>query len=157
MWFRNSLVAAALAVTTVAPAFAAGVTVTNSVLAQQRSQAADGTTRIALVPATKITPGDRVVYQLAYHNGESRSIDNLVLNNPLPPALAYRGPAQGSPEPDVSVDGATFGPLSTLTVRDASGATRPARAEDVTHVRWRLPGAVPAGASGKLAFEATLK
>ncbi|QUT04890.1 hypothetical protein KFK14_17955 [Sphingobium phenoxybenzoativorans] len=147
----------AVAALTAAPAFGAGLTVTNTVFAQQRSTAPDGTTRIALTPATRVTPGDRVVYQLAYRNGGAQPIEGLTLNNPLPDALAYRGPAQGSPAPEVSVDGKTYGPLATLKVRGADGAWHAARPEDVTHVRWRIANALPAGAAGKVAFEAVLK
>jgi hypothetical protein len=139
------------------PAAAAGVSITSSVMAQQRSTAPDGTTRVSLVPASRVVPGDRVVFQLAYANGEPRAVDNLVLNNPVPEHLAYRGPMAGSPAPEVSVDGKTFAPLSALKVSEPSGAVRAARADEVTHVRWRIASAVPAGATGKLGFEATLK
>lgn len=147
---------AVVALVVTAPAFAAGLSVTNTVLVQQRSQAADGTTRVSLTPASRVVPGDRIVYQMTYRNGEAKPIENLVLNNPLPSGIAYRGPAQGSPAPELSVDGKTFGPLASLTVRE-NGAARPARASDVRAVRWSLASAVPAGATGKLSFEAIVQ
>jgi hypothetical protein len=48
--------------------------------------------------------------------------------------------------------GRTGGALGALRV-----ATRHAAAADVTHVRWRLPRALPAGAKGQVAFQAVLK
>jgi uncharacterized repeat protein (TIGR01451 family) len=147
----------ALLALTAAPAFGAGLSLTNTVMAQQRATAADGTTRITLVPATRVGPGDRVVYQIGYKNGGAKPVDNLVLNNPLPAELAYRGPAPGSPAPELSIDGKTFGPLASLKAHGIDGTWRPARIEDVTHVRWILAAPIPAGASGKVSFEAVVR
>lgn len=138
------------------PALAASVEITTRVLTEQRSTAADGTTRIALVPAGRITPGDRVVYQLAYRNSGGQIARDVVIANPVPKGLVYAGPANGSAAPEVSVDGTTFGTLAQLRVRGAGGVQRAASLADVRIVRWRL-ASVAAGSSGQLSFRATLK
>lgn len=140
------------------PALAAGpLQVTAKVLTEQKTRAADGSVRVALVPARKVVPGDRVIFVLAYRNTGSQPIGNVVLDNPVPTAIAYRGPSQSSAAPEVSVDGKTYGPLAALRVRLADGATRAAAPDDVTHVRWRLSDTVAAGAQGQLSFQAILK
>jgi len=139
-----------------APAFAGTVRVTNDVMVQEKTVAADGTTRIALVPAKRVTPGDRVVYRTSYRNEVGQPVEGMIVSNPVPANLVYRGPAEGSPAPEVSTDGKTFAPLAQLQVR-AGSATRSALAEDVKVVRWRIASAVPVGGSGQYAFEATLK
>jgi len=144
------LVAAAL------PAAAAGVRVTNSVFVQEKTSAADGTTHVALVPARRVTPGDRLVYRVAYRNEVGQPISGMIVSNPVPAHLVYRGPADGSPAPEVSVDGKTFAPLGQLEVRDTHGVRR-ALAQDVKAVRWRVAGAVPAGGSGEYSYEAALR
>ena len=149
------VICAALAVALASPAFAA-VEVVAKVLTEKRIAAADGTTRIALSPADRVTPGDTVVYQLAYHNNGTKPVDDLVLSNPVPRDLEYRAPAGGSPAPDLSVDGATFGQLGTLKVKSATG-TRAATAGDVRVVRWRLPQPVAPGSRGQVSFQAVLK
>jgi len=142
----------------VAPAMAAGpLEVTSQVLVEARQRAADGTTRVALVPATRVVPGDRVVFQLAYRNTGRQPLADIVLDNPVPSAIAYRAPADGSKVPDVSVDGRTYGPLATLRVAQPGGASRAAAADDVTHVRWRLDAPLAPGGAGRLAFQAVLK
>ncbi len=75
----------------------------------------------------------------------------------MPSGLVYRGPASGSPAPEVSADGKTFAPLAQLQVRDAAGGARAAQPDDVKVVRWRVAGTVPAGGGGQYAFEAVLK
>jgi uncharacterized repeat protein (TIGR01451 family) len=153
----HTAIGAALAVALATPSLAAGpITVTTKVMTQTRSSAADGTTRIALAPVSKIVPGDAVVYQIAYQNTGKQPITDFVLSNPLPPQVEYRAPANGSPAPDLSVDGTAFGPLAALRVKTAAGF-RPATPSDVKIVRWRLSQPVAAGSKGQMSFQAVLK
>lgn len=143
----------ALAIGLAAPAFAAGpLLVTSAVLIEQRTAAADGTTRTRLVAAGRATPGDRLVVSVSYRNTGRAPIGNLAITNPIPAGLLYRGPAAGQPAPEVSIDGVRFGSLATL-----SAAGRPATPADITHVRWRLARALGAGGGGVFAFSAVLK
>ena len=142
----------------VSPALAAGpLQVESRVLTEQKTRAADGTVRVALVPARRIVPGDRVTFVLAYRNTGTQPIGNVVLDNPVPKGIAYRAPAATSAAPDLSVDGKTYGPLASLRVATATGTTRAATPNDVTHVRWRLERPITAGAQGQLAFDAVLR
>lgn len=138
------------------PASAAPVELSTRVLAETRSPAADGSVRIALVPAARVTPGDRVVYQIAYRNGGREVARDVVITNPVPRQLAYAGPAANVPAPELSVDGKQFGTLAQLSVRGADGKLRPAIAADVRVVRWKL-APIAAGSSGQVGFRAILK
>lgn len=126
--------------------------VASSVLVEARSRAPDGTTRVALVPARRIVPGDRVTVVLAYRNTGARPIADVAFDNPVPAGLSYRAPAPGSAAPEVSADGRSYAPLAGLRV-----GMRAATGDDVRHVRWRLDRPIPAGASGRLAFTAVLR
>lgn len=152
-------VCAAIALSAIAStaAVAAGpLQVVSKILAEQRVRAPDGTTAVTLVAAKKAVPGDRMVFLLSYRNTGKQPVGGLVLDNPVPPGIAYRGPAVNSPVPDVSVDGKTYGALATLRVRTPAGA-RAASPDDVTAVRWRLAAPLAAGAQGQFAFQAVLK
>ncbi|MES3153437.1 hypothetical protein [Sphingomonas faeni] len=152
------MIAAILATTAaVAPAAAGPLQVTSSMLVEARSAASDGTTRVTLVKPSKVTPGDKVIVVLAYRNTGAQPLANVVLANPLPRSIAYRSANPGSPAPEVSVDGKTFGSLAALSVRSLDGSTRAASPNDVTSVRWRLASPIPAGAQGQFAFQAVLK
>ena len=89
------------------PAIAGPVEITSNVLAEKRAAAADGTTRVSLAPATRVIPGDRVVFQLEYRNNGKQAASGLVIANPVPAAMQYVSPAEGSPAPELSVDGTT--------------------------------------------------
>lgn len=141
-----------LALAIAQPAIAGPLQVTSRVMAEVPQRAADGSVRMALVPARRAVPGDRVVFELAYRNTGAQPLANIVFDNPVPNGVAYRAAATGSAAPEVSVDGRTFGRLDMLRV-----AARAARPDDVTHVRWRLDRPLPAGAQGRFAFQAVLK
>lgn len=147
-------VLAALTGLSPAPALAkaGSVELTNSVLVQQKTAAADGTTRLVLAPAKRVVPGDRVVFRIRYANEVGQPVSGLAVSNPVPANLVYRGPAEGSPAPEVSIDGIHFAPLSALTL-----GGRPAQPDQVRAVRWLVKGTVPAGSSGQYSFEATIK
>ena len=152
------MIAAILASTAAVASAAAGpLQVTSSVMVEARSAAPDGTTRVTLVKPSRVTPGDKVIFISAYRNTGAQPLADVVLDNPLPRQIAYRSAYPGSPTPDVSVDGKTFGSLATLRVRSPDGGTRAANPNDVTSVRWRLASPIPAGAQGQFAFQAVLK
>ncbi len=152
------LAVAVPAVVLASPLAAAGpLTMATRMMVETRVAAADGSTRTTLIPATRAVPGDRITIVLSYRNTGAAPIANLVLANPVPRNVAFRGAAAQSAAPDVSVDGKTYGSLGGLRVTTPDGATRPATANDVTHVRWRLSSPVSAGQGGELAFQAVLK
>jgi uncharacterized repeat protein (TIGR01451 family) len=147
----------ALAAAAAASAAPGPLEVTSSMLVEARTRAVDGTTAIRLVTPARVVPGDRVTVAVRYRNTGAQPLSGLVIANPVPAGLRYRGPAADSVQPEVSVDGERFGALASLQVRGANGASRPATPDDVTAVRWRLPQPVAAGGAGQLAFQAVLK
>lgn len=89
-----------------------------------------------LEPATQLAPGDRVVTVLTWYRmgGATGRDGSFVITNAVPTHLAYQGSASVMQE--VSVDGGrTWGRLGTLRIEG-----RLASAQDVTHMRWRIPG-----------------
>ena len=145
MTFRYTF-CAAIAVAAAVPAIAEPVQITNQVMSEKHIAASDGTTRIELVPAARVTPGDKLVYQITYGNTGSQPVSDFVVSNPIPKGVAY-----------LAVDGTTFGSLAALRVKDPNGALRPADASDVKAVRWRLTQPLAAGSHGQFAYEAMLK
>ena len=134
-----------LLVTTAAEVMAAPaspISLELGIMKEQRSAAADGTTKIDLVPVARVTPGDRLVYILTYTNTGTKPINDMVLNYPLPQDVAYRAAAEGFLPPQVSVDGIHFAP-------SASG-------ERITALRWQIAGEIAPGAHGTVSFKAAL-
>jgi uncharacterized repeat protein (TIGR01451 family) len=150
------LAAAAAVLITQGPARAGEASLTAAVFREVEVRSPDGRVTTDLKPASRVTPGDQVVYVLTYRNGAAKPAEGVVVINPLAKDLVYAGPADARP-PMVSVDGETFGPLTTL-IKTAQGASpAPASAADVTTLRWRLDQPVPAGGEVRLSFRARLK
>ncbi len=103
----------------------------------------------SLEPASRLSPGDRVVYIVNWYRlGGS---GGFVVTNPLPRSVYFQGSANGDEE--VSVDGGRiWGRLSGLRI-----GNRFATPEDVTHVRWRVASQRTATGSGRIAYSAIVR
>lgn len=137
-------------------AFAANnVTLSSMVLLERTVADGAGRDRIVLEEPKTVTPGDRLVFILAYRNAGRAAASDFIVTNPLPAAVAFQGGGDGA---QVSIDGGrSWGTLPALKVQEADGRWRNARPEDVTHLRWSLKQAIPAGAQGKLSFRGVVR
>lgn len=108
-----------------------------------------------------VTPGDRVVFTLKYKNQGALPATGFRATNPMPGPVQFIAVVEDWAE--VSVDGGkNWGKLANLTVqaKSADGLTDIARAaavEDVTHVRWVFPNAIPPGGEGTLSYRGVVK
>ncbi len=121
---------------------------------------ADGTTSVKRETADMVTPGDKVVYSLKYHNEKTEAAENIVLVMPVPTEVKYiEGSANNSvARTSYSADGGTtFAQRDGLNVTSDDGTQRAALAQDITHVRWIIGTAVAPGSGGTLSFSGLLK
>jgi uncharacterized repeat protein (TIGR01451 family) len=105
-------------------------------------------------------PGSEIIYVITYRNTGDKPAENVVVNNAVPEHLVYvPGSAQGAgTRVEFSVDkGKQFGALETLRVKAANGATRLAKGQDVTHLRWLVLAPVSPGASDSVTYKAVIK
>lgn len=140
-----------------APGMAASpVSLSSEVFVQREKIDAAGRKTVVLEAPKKVTPGDRLVFVLAYRNGGAAPATDFTVTNPIPPAVRYANAATSGEV--VSVDGGkSWGALAALKVRAADGKLRAAQPNDVTHVRWTLKSAIPAKGSGKLSFQGIVR
>ena len=129
------------------------VSLASDVFVERFAPAGQGRTARILERAASLRAGDRVVFVV---NWKATRGQQFTLTNPLPRAVAFQGTATG--EEEVSVDGGrTWGRLDQLVVRDADGRPRRANGEDVTHVRWRVPGAIAALGAGQMTYRGIVR
>lgn len=134
------------ALTAPVPAYADPLVALDSAAFVERVQPGTGRT---LEPVRQLSRGDRVVYVVSWKR--STGSGGFFLTNPLPRSVYFQGTANGDEE--VSVDaGRTWGRIGALQI-----GTRFATPEDVTHVRWRVPAAVAAQGSGRIAYSAIVR
>ena len=113
---------------------------------------------VQLVTADKVVPGDVVIYTVTYTNVADQAVENVVITNPIDPALRYVEDSAFAPGADVSFSadgGQNFAALDALTV-ERGDTTVAATPEDLTHIRWTLREPLDPGAQGFARFRARL-
>ena len=138
------------------PALAANdVALTSEMFVERAVPQAGGAKKIVLEKPKSVPPGAKLVFVLTYRNAGTTPAANFVVTNPMPAGVAFDSADGGAV---VSTDGGlAYGPLAAARARAADGTQRPARPEDVTHVRWVLKAPIPVGGSGKLSFKGQVK
>lgn len=122
--------------------------------------AANGEETVKRVPADKVTPGETVVYSIKYKNDGSAPAGDIVLVMPVPKEVAYvEGSVDGEEAASVSFSadgGDTYVARGRLTVVEG-GEARPARGDEITHIKWTLTAPVAAKAAGEVSYKAVLR
>ncbi len=144
-----------------ASAFAQQGSVALRAIAEQEIEVVNdrGETEVRRVEAGKITPGDEVIYTIAYENLGDDAAENITITNPVPVHMTCTDLHEaGSMRITVSVDGgSTFDLAENLVVVEGDGTERPAKLADWTHIRWTLTDPLAPGAVGEVAFRAVLQ
>ncbi|VAW47229.1 hypothetical protein MNBD_GAMMA04-1184 [hydrothermal vent metagenome] len=118
-----------------------------------------GKESIQYIEPTHIVPGDTVMYTTEYSNHHQKTINHVVITNPIPKHLIYiQGSAEqrGVPLTFSINHGETFAAADKLVVTDQKGRVRPATVADYTHLRWKVASVLPKE-KGTLFFRAKVK
>ena len=139
---------------------ASALTATQKVEKEITVQQPDGTSVAQLVSAAEVTPGEKIVYTVAFTNDSAEAATDIVLAMPVPQDVRFM---EGTADKEgatvrYSVDGGeTFVERSALVLPVVGGGARSANSDDITHIQWRIAGPVPVGASDEISFKARLK
>ncbi len=120
----------------------------------------EGKKEVQRVKATKVLPGNEVIFTTLYENTGKEAAENAVITNPMPEHMIYtQNSARGMGTMiTFSVDGGkTYDAPAKLFIFDASGRKFPARPQDYTHIRWSFGDPLPPGAKGEVSFRAILQ
>lgn len=113
----------------------------------------NGRTRRILSSPARLVRGDQLVFVVNWRNRGVRPLRDLALSVP---GTVRIQPDESSME--VSVDGGVrWGRLGDLWLTTLPGGVRRATAEDVTHVRWAMPGPVQPGTGGRISYRGTVR
>jgi uncharacterized repeat protein (TIGR01451 family) len=118
-----------------------------------------GRTVKRLVAAGKVVPGNEVVWTITARNVCDQAADNIVIANPVPEHMSYvAGTAMGTgADIAYSLDGKAFKRAAELTVPEADGTTRAARADEYRAIRWTYKGAFAPGTTAFVRYRAVVK
>ena len=113
-----------------------------------------------LVEATRVLPGEEVLFTVTYTNAGDQAAEDVVITNPVPDHMSYVNDSATGDNTSVtfSADGGeTFAAPQDLLMTDALGAERPAAARDYSHIRWVVDSDVTAGGRGTVQFAAVVE
>ncbi len=120
----------------------------------------NGEQAVKRLPADKVTPGETVVYSIRYKNEGAAPAGDIVLVMPVPKEVAYvEGSVAdgGAASVAFSADGgATYVARGRLTVVEG-GEPRPARGDEITHIKWMLTTPVGPKAEGEVSYKGVLR
>lgn len=131
----------------------------NEAFLEKEVVAQNGSKTKALVPVSKVVPGEEVLYVITYHNKGTEVATDVVITNPIPKHMTYKTQDSEKSEikAELSVDGGKkWGDLANLKITDKLRKVRPALPSDVTHVRWIIAGAIQPNEKGKVRLKAIL-
>jgi len=120
----------------------------------------EGKKEVQRVKASKVLPGNEVIFTTYYENTSEEVAENAVITNPVPEHMIYtENSARGEgTRITFSVDGGkTYDAPAKLFIFDASGRKFPARPQDYTHIRWTFGDPLQPGAKGEVSFRAILQ
>ncbi len=140
-------------------ALAAPIVVQTVAEKEERFVDEQGAEKTRLVPAATVVPGDQVVYTVTFTNEGDEPAAQIVVTDPVPAQMRYVDGSAFGPGTDIefSVDGGnSFAAADQLTVSDARGNARAARASDFTHIRWGFRHVLAPGERGYARFKAVL-
>ncbi len=136
-----------------------GLTAKQIVETERVVKLSDGSEKVERVPAELVKPGDKIFYTLVYRNEGASAAENIVLTMPVPPQITYleNTAVQQGAEVMFSADGGkSFSPRGALLVT-LDDEVRPAKSEEVTHIRWVVTEPIAPGSEGRLSFAGILK
>jgi len=119
-----------------------------------------GAEQTRLVAASRVLPGEELLFTVTYTNTGNQPAENITIINPVPEHMDYvlRSAAGDDALVTFSIDGGeSFATEQDLSVTDAQGTKRPAAAEDYTHIRWIVGSDVAPGTGGEVQFTAVVE
>jgi uncharacterized repeat protein (TIGR01451 family) len=112
-----------------------------------------------LAPATKVVPGSEVVWTVTASNVCDKPAEKVAVDNPVPKHMQYVADTAMGPGTEISysLDGKQYAAPDSLTVREADGTSRAARADEYSHIRWVFKNPLQPGAVAFARFRAVVR
>ncbi|MBC7983958.1 MAG: DUF11 domain-containing protein [Candidatus Obscuribacterales bacterium] len=159
-WVRFGITAALLMTTS--HAFAqdkACVSLKTDAQIEQDYVDAQGKQAKRLTPPGKVVPGNEIIWTITATNTCTKPAEKVAVENAVPEHMVYVANSAMGPGTEItySLNGRDYVKASELTVREADGTTRPARADEIKKIRWVFASAFAPNATGFARYRAKVK
>ncbi|MGB5180357.1 MAG: hypothetical protein WBP44_16710 [Gammaproteobacteria bacterium] len=112
------------------------------------------------VAAAEVVPGKDVIYTLSFENVGTEPGNDIVIQNPVPEHTVYKTGSASGKDTRISFsvdDGQHFSSAELLTVTEADGSTRIAKASEYTTIRWHYTKPLQPGDKSSVEFRVVLQ
>jgi uncharacterized repeat protein (TIGR01451 family) len=137
------------------------VTLKTEAQVEQDYTDAQGKPAKRLVAPGKIIPGNEILWTITATNTCAKPADKVVVENAVPEHMTYvadSAMATGAGAAiTYSLNGREFVKQSELTVREADGTTRAARADEIKAIRWIMGTAIAPNATAAARYRAKVQ
>lgn len=119
-----------------------------------------GKKEFSFVEPTIAIPGDVMLYSITFENIGKQTVNNIVVNDPVPNNSKYRMNSATGKDTKItfSIDGGkNFGNPEDLVVKDKSGKSWVAKPEEYTHIRWVYEKPLAPGEKAEVSFKTSIK
>lgn len=119
-----------------------------------------GESEVKRIEAKTVIPGDIVIYTISYTVVNDKTVEDVIIDNPIPQSMVYQKDTAYGYNTDVrfSIDGGkNYDSPEKLKVIDEEGNEKAAMASDYTNIQWTLKDPVKPGKTGWVAYKAQLK
>jgi len=165
MQLRNLLVAPVVAAILLSGAIAQSHAETAPVSSQLDARVKDAPDAgwAPLKAGASISPGALIEYRITHKNNTDDALPGFVVSGPIPGGTHYVGGSAQTAFPgalEVLVKGEDWQPhpgMKTVVDENGKDARVPAEPKDYTAVRWKLDGALKAGASVEHAYRVKVR
>jgi uncharacterized repeat protein (TIGR01451 family) len=126
----------------------------------QKNELGKEVTKRVAADKANVAPGDTVIYTITYSNNGDQPATDIAIKNPIPENMLYvdKSAEGAGARIEFSIDnGKSFSPFAALIVKNKEGRERPARANDITTVRWTLEKPLQPGTTGSVSYRAKVK
>jgi uncharacterized repeat protein (TIGR01451 family) len=112
-----------------------------------------------LVAPGKVLPGNEIIWTITATNTCAKPAEKVVIENAVPEHMTYVADSAMGPGTAItySLNGRDFVSSTALTVRDADGKSRPARAEEIKSIRWVISTAIAPNSMAFARYRARVK
>lgn len=120
----------------------------------------DGRDSVRLEPASRMVPGDPVVYTVEIRNTGSTDVLAPTVTQPVPQHMAYVADSATGPGTEITFSadgGATFDRPEGLKAAASDGKFYTVKARDYTHIRWQFKITLKSKSVAYARFRAVVK
>ncbi len=145
---------------TLAAAEDSPVSIVTQAVVETKVATEDGRLVVQRIPASKVLPGDTVIFVNTVTNNSDSAAENVAVSNPIPASMLFVSSAATAEKTAITFSvngGVNFDRPERLQVLGDDGKPRPATPADYTDIRWLFSPPLPAGVTKQVEFQAQVK